>query len=153
MSPRHRPDLSALPRLTEPLENEELTAHFSVPAELLEQLRDDDDVTRVGPAPSDFLDSERTIEIRSGGVHTAPTLPPPAPVSAPVAAPAPTASAVQVSHQVAPVAPVRFEPTSDADLAAQISAMRRPQRIALATFVALLVVVGAIVLAWRVLTP
>lgn len=120
-----RPDLSAIPRLTEPLENDELTAHFAVPRELLDQLRDEDDA-------------------RSDRVHTAPTLPPPAPAAAQAESPRPAAP---------PVARVVFPPTSDAELHAQVSAMLRPQRVARGLSVALLALVAGVVLGWRLLSP
>lgn len=137
-----RPDLSALPRMTEPLDNDELTAHFAVPRELLEQLRDDDDATRVGPMPAGLLEDERNREIRADQVHTAATLPPPAPE--PVQAVAPRQAS-------APAGRAAFTPTSDAELLAQVSAMLRPQRVARGLFLALLLAVGALALAWGVL--
>lgn len=144
MSNSKRPDLSAIPRLTEPLDNDELTAHFAVPRELLDKLRDDDDATRVGPMPGAFLEDEQTREIRADPVHTAPTLPPPAPASAPVG------SARPVARSAARVA---FPPTSDAELHAQVSAMLRPQRVARGLFVALLALVVGLALVWRLLSP
>jgi len=138
-----RPDLSAIPRLTEPLENDELTAHFAVPRELLEQLRDDDDATRVQQMPAGLLDDERTREIRADPVHTAPTLPPPASTAAQLESPRPSA----------PTARVAFPPTSDAELRDQVTAMLRPQRVARALFVAILILVTGVVLAWRLLSP
>lgn len=138
-----RPDLSAIPRLTEPLENDELTAHFAVPRELLEQLREHDDATRIQRMPAGFLDDERTREIRADPVHTAPTLPPPSPPAAQAALPRPAAAPARVA----------FPPTSDAELRDQVSAMRRPQRVARAVFVVTLSVVAGVVLLWRLLSP
>lgn len=138
-----RPDLSAIPRATEPTDNDELTAHFAVPRELLDKLRDDDEATRVQLMPAGFLEDEETREIRADSVHTSPTLPPPSP------------AAVQVAplRQASPLARVAFPPTSDAELQAEVSAMRRPQRVARALFVALLILMTGIALAWRVLSP
>ena len=137
MSNPKRPDLSGIPRLTEQLEGEELTAHFAVPQELLEQLRDEEDATRVQTMPVGLLDGERHSE----SVHTSPTLPPPAPQSAP----APQAPTVQVAP--APIVPqpspsvarVAFPPASDAELEAEVRAMRRSQRLALAWTAVLIV--------------
>ena len=58
MSNTKRPDLSGIPRLSEELDGEEMTAHFAVPQELLEQLREDDDATRVQMMPAGLLEEE-----------------------------------------------------------------------------------------------
>ena len=128
--------------MTEPIDGDELTAHFAVPRELLDKLRDDD-ATRVQLMPAGFLEDEQTREIHADSAHTAPTLPPPAPVAA-QAAP---------RELPPPLARPAFAPMSDAELQAEVSAMRRPQRVARGLFVALLILMTGVVLAWRALSP
>lgn len=141
MSNPKRPDLSGIPRLTEQLEGEELTAHFAVPEELLEQLRADDEATRVQMMPAGLVEDERV----SASVHTSPTLPPPPPQSAPQSVP--TAAIPQPSP---PVARAAFVPATDAELEAEVRAMRRSQRLALAWTAFLFV--ALILFTWRLLS-
>lgn len=148
MSNPKRPDLSGIPRLTEQLDGEELTAHFAVPRELLEQLRDDDDATRVQMMPAGFLEDERGRLSVADSVHTSPTLAPPAPQAAPAAAAAPAPPPTQRPNP--PVVRAAFPPATDAELEAEIRAMRTSPRLALS--VALLVAAGVAVLAWRLLS-
>jgi hypothetical protein len=137
-----RPDLSAIPRLTEQLDGEELTAHFAVPRELLEKLRDDDDATRVQSMPLGLLDDEQTRQIAADSVHTSPTLPPPAP------GPTTQQSLQQPSP---PVGVGAFPPISDVELDAEVRAMRRPTRLALLW--GLLLVSAIVLVVWRLLSP
>jgi hypothetical protein len=137
-----RPVLSAIPRLTEQLDGDELTAHFAVPRELLDKLRDEDDATRVQIMPAGLLEDEQTRQIVADSVHTAPTLPPPAPHAA---------QAPSVPPPSPPVVRVAFAPASDAELQAEVRAMRRPARVALSW--GLLVVVAFVLLAWLLLSP
>ncbi|HEX2870880.1 MAG TPA: hypothetical protein VHP33_06480 [Polyangiaceae bacterium] len=141
--------MSGIPRLTEQLDGEELTAHFAVPRELLEQLRDDDDATRVQMMPAGLLEDEQARQSLADSVHTSPTLPPPAPQVAAVAAA--TATATPPTHQLSPpVVRVAFPPATDAELQAEVRAMRTSSRRAL--FVALLIAIGFVLLAWRLLS-
>lgn len=140
MPTNKRPDLSAIPLLTEQLDGEELTAHFAVPRELLDKLRDDDDATRVQSMPAGLLDDEKTRQISADSVHTSPTLPPPAP--GPAHEPPP-------SQPSPPVGSVAFLPVTEVELDAEVRAMRRPTRLALVW--GLLVVITAILLVWRLL--
>jgi hypothetical protein len=152
MSNTKRPDLSGIPRLTEQLDGDELTAHFAVPRELLEQLRDDDDATRVQMMPAGLLEDEAV----SASVHTSPTLPPPAPQVAPTpqVAPGPQVAPSPPVHRPAPPSPpvvrVAFPPATDAELEAEVRAMRRSQRVALVW--TLFLVVALILFTWRLLS-
>lgn len=146
MSNPKRPDLSGIPRLTEQLDGEELTAHFAVPRELLEQLRDDDDATRVQMMPAGLLEDEAV----SASVHTSPTLPPPAPQSAPTPQSAPAPQVHRPAPPSPPVVRVAFPPATDAELEAEVRAMRRSQRVALVW--TLFLVVALILFTWRLLS-
>lgn len=134
MSNPKRPDFSGIPRLTEQLDGEELTAHFAVPPELLEQLRDDDDATRVQTMPVGLLEHDESV-------HTSPTLPPPAPQSAPVPS---------VAQPSSPVVRAAFPPATEAELQSELRAMRQPQRFALVW--GLLIVVALVLFTWRLLS-
>ena len=137
MSNTKRPDLSGIPRLTEELDGEEMTAHFAVPQELLEQLREDEDATRVQMMPAGLLEDERV----SASVHTSPTLPPPAPQVAPVPA---------VPQPSPPIVRAAFPPATDAELEAEVRAMRRSQRLTLAW--TLFLVVALVLFTWYLLS-
>lgn len=137
MSNTKRPDLSGIPRLTEELDGEEMTAHFAVPQELLEQLREDEDATRVQMMPAGLLEEEAV----SASVHTSPTLPPPAPQAAPTPV---------VPEPSRPIVRAAFPPATDAELEAEVRAMRRSQRLALAW--TLFLVVALVLFTWRLLS-
>lgn len=139
MSNTKRPDLSGIPRLTEELDGEEMTAHFAVPQELLEQLREDEDATRVQMVPAGLLEDE----VVSASVHTSPTLPPPAP--APQVTPA-----LAVPRASPPIVRAAFPPATDAELEAEVRAMRRSQRLTLAW--TLFLVIALVLFTWYLLS-